>query len=74
VKVIISISLCAVSESPISLPLPVTKLKAPFGKEVCEISSVRNAPDSEPFVAGLNTTVLPANNAGAIFESAKLIG
>ena len=51
-------------------PAPVTMFTTPSGKPLSRISSASFNAVSEVVSAGFKTTVLPAANAGAIFQAA----
>ncbi|SSS89280.1 Uncharacterised protein [Acinetobacter baumannii] len=60
--------------SPITEPLPVTKLNAPAGKSVSANNSARNSEDSGVWLAGFRTSVFPAAMAGPTLWATRFIG
>ena len=62
------------SRSPTAPPPPCTMLTTPFGTPASVSSSTKRWPSAGVSVAGLNTTVLPATSAGAIFQDGIAIG
>src|SRR5690606_7943025 len=69
VKAILSIPLWCCKYSPDLEPRPVTKLKTPLGRT--SFSILANSKTlNEVLEEGLNTIVLPAASAGAIFQAA----
>lgn len=65
---------CMVRKSPISEPLPVTRLMRPFGRPAAWKHCIMCSPATAPCVGGLSTTALPAMMAGASLETARLTG
>jgi hypothetical protein len=65
---------CMVRKSPISLPLPVTRLMRPGGKPALWNACIMCTPATQPCVGGLSTTALPAMSAGASLLTARLTG
>ena len=74
VKVNFRTSLLVVNTSPISLADPITKFATPAGKPAASNNSNIAIADSGVLLAGFNTTVQPAANAGAIFLTIILDG
>src|SRR6266852_9771928 len=65
---------CPTISSPAAEPEPRTKFNTPGGMPACSnISTMRTAVPGVK-VAGLKTTVLPATNAGAIFQTGIATG
>ena len=59
---------------PTTLPLPATKLKTPFGKELCETSFANSKALFGVSLLGFITIVFPVSKAGAIFLAIKKNG
>ena len=68
------ISLCNISGSPTSVPVPVTIFKTPFGSPASSKSFTKFTAESGVSEAGLKITVFPVTNAGAIFHDGIAIG
>src|SRR5688500_1386656 len=60
--------------SPTAEPEPITRFKTPGGNPAASKISVMRTAVAGVIEAGLNTTVLPATSAGAIFQTGIATG
>src|SRR5690606_7981903 len=74
VKVIALTSGERIMVSPTLRPGPISILNTPAGKPEREMISAKAQAEEGTSSAGLNTTVLPKHNAGAIFQAGIAIG